>query len=207
MHVYKSSSVFIKRFLLVIITSIGFLLCFFLALSYFFNYMEVVDTYYPTLLAAKASGVVGKGKWVPPILPPSASDIHERHDIDTNEVWIKFRFDLCDLAVLLKQLEELSTKDISSLKLWGLRTPRWWHKRRPDWWPALLSQKSITNATDNFPFIVALYKWSLNYGDVRTVYYRGYFFLNSKTNTGYYYCEGERWGKMGNGGDGGRRRR
>ncbi len=35
---------------------------------------------------ARASGAVARG-WVPNDLPESATDLRERHDLDTNEVW------------------------------------------------------------------------------------------------------------------------
>jgi hypothetical protein len=49
---------------------------------------ERVDAFYPTYEAAKRDGPVSRG-WIPSFVPPSATEIYEEHDLDTNQVWIR----------------------------------------------------------------------------------------------------------------------
>jgi hypothetical protein len=55
-----------------------------------FSCGEVKDSFYKTLDDAKRSGDIERG-WLPVILPDSSYEIYERHDIDTNAVWVRFR--------------------------------------------------------------------------------------------------------------------
>lgn len=50
---------------------------------------ERFDSYSKTLQQARP--LIENG-WLPSGLPPSASDIRERHDLDTNETWATFAF-------------------------------------------------------------------------------------------------------------------
>ena len=61
---------------------------------------ETVSTNYASSSEARRAGALEKG-WLPNVLPPSAVDIWERHDIDTNETWGAFRFATSDAAGLL----------------------------------------------------------------------------------------------------------
>lgn len=47
--------------------------------------------YYQTFEAAVTAGAVSKG-WVPAWLPKSANEIHEKHNLDTNQSMLAFRF-------------------------------------------------------------------------------------------------------------------
>lgn len=53
---------------------------------------EVKETYYADINAAKQNGLLGGG-WIPDIIPKSSFEIYERHDLDTNAVWLRFKFD------------------------------------------------------------------------------------------------------------------
>ena len=50
---------------------------------------EMVEASYENLGAAIADGAVDRG-WVPDWLPPSAHDIREKHDLDTNSQIMRF---------------------------------------------------------------------------------------------------------------------
>lgn len=52
---------------------------------------ETRETYYPTYRAAVSAGAISRG-WIPGWLPKSARDIHEKHDIATNQRMLAFRF-------------------------------------------------------------------------------------------------------------------
>lgn len=86
---------------------------------------ETIETYYPTLLEAKRAGAVEKG-WIPPGLPSSSRDIHERHDLDSNRGWIKFTYDKEQGRVFLRELDGIPDAKLDSITL---RPPKvtWWH--------------------------------------------------------------------------------
>lgn len=53
---------------------------------------EVPEVYFPDYHSAVEAGAVEKG-WIPDwVLPRSAVEIHEKHNIDTNQIMLAFRF-------------------------------------------------------------------------------------------------------------------
>jgi len=52
---------------------------------------ERVSTSYADFAAAQTSGAVARG-WVPGWLPNSASELHEIHDVDTNQSMLTFDY-------------------------------------------------------------------------------------------------------------------
>lgn len=64
---------------------------------------ETPRTYYIDLDAAQRDGAILRG-WIPPILPESARNITEWHDIDTNRGEVRFEFDPKDAAAFVAQL-------------------------------------------------------------------------------------------------------
>lgn len=78
-----------KRMLIISFVTISAIAVFFV-LFMFINKLDILDSYYPDLRAAINDDMVGEGKWIPGYLPSSITDIHEIHDIDTNEIWITF---------------------------------------------------------------------------------------------------------------------
>lgn len=55
------------------------------------NRLETAESSFPDLQAAVHAGAVERG-WVPSFLAPSTKEIVERHDLDTNEVWLRYSF-------------------------------------------------------------------------------------------------------------------
>lgn len=53
---------------------------------------EVSSVSYVSYEEAKSQGAIGAYKWLPSIIPPTARDIRESHDVDSNEVWFTFAF-------------------------------------------------------------------------------------------------------------------
>lgn len=87
--------------------------------------METMDATYPNYEAAMKATTVGVGKWIPEFLPPSAKNIHERHNIDTNEVWLFFNFDyLADIGNLRKSCKRVAPHNIVYPRYPG----GWWPK-------------------------------------------------------------------------------
>lgn len=75
---------FVALILVVFASALGFLMVvdFDTSESYFASYSEVAR-----------GGKIPDGGWLPSFLPPSATEIRDLHNIDTNEGWISFRFD------------------------------------------------------------------------------------------------------------------
>lgn len=53
--------------------------------------IETVSQQFDTYDAAAVKNAIGEWKWLPQGLPPSAIDIRETHNIDTNEVWFSYK--------------------------------------------------------------------------------------------------------------------
>lgn len=125
--------------------------------------------YYPKFEDAKRDGALERDWW-PKILPTSAREIIEQHNIDTNTVWMKFNADKSDLKTLLEQLRILTKKEID--KLFPFKHPKKW------WKP--------TDNNKHFFHIVS-YDWELEWADGRTDTITGYFFIDMKKAICYYY--------------------
>lgn len=54
--------------------------------------LETQESSYATAALAREAGAVRRG-WLPEFLPPSATDIREHHNLDTNAVILRFSFD------------------------------------------------------------------------------------------------------------------
>ncbi|MEK6712968.1 MAG: hypothetical protein AABY41_02085 [Nitrospirota bacterium] len=93
--------------------------------------METMDATYPNYEAAIKASTVGAGKWIPEFLPPSSKNIHERHNIDTNEVWLFFSFNyLSDIEDLEKSCKRVAFHNIVFPRYPGV------------WWPKTLSRRA-----------------------------------------------------------------
>jgi hypothetical protein len=76
---------------------------------------------------ARSSGAVDRG-WVPGQLPESATNLHELHDTDTNEVWGTFRFPTTEHPP-----GTLTRVEASKITGHAVRSPR------ASWWPEMLT--------------------------------------------------------------------
>jgi len=81
------------------------ILLFFTGIYFLLNaYFSDVGIYkYPDLAAVKEDKAIEKG-WVPALLPSTAYDIEETHDIDTNQLFGRFYYKEQDEKALLSQL-------------------------------------------------------------------------------------------------------
>ena len=79
---------------LVIFAAIGVLAIGWVALARYERPAQSFDTY----ADLEASGLIERG-WVSRYLPRSARDIHEQHDIDTNQVWAFFEYSPGDTSL------------------------------------------------------------------------------------------------------------
>jgi hypothetical protein len=78
------------------------------------GYFEIQRTFYASYEEAKKSGAFERG-WLPEYLPRSAKNIHEEHNLDTNQGWAEFEFDVKDIAKIESQCQ-LSEKNQNEQK-------------------------------------------------------------------------------------------
>jgi len=77
-------------------------------------FVDVQINKYTDIAAVKDQQAIEKG-WIPAILPKSAYEITETHNIDTNELFGSFKYKEKDEASFIKHL----TKDNDDVLLWG----------------------------------------------------------------------------------------
>lgn len=92
--------------------------------------METFENIYPDYQAAIDAGGVKRG-WVPSFLPSSAKDIREKHDLDTNQVWLRFSLPDGGLDPINNSCRPANHITVS--------LPR---KTAGDWWPDALVKTS-----------------------------------------------------------------
>lgn len=95
--------------------------------------LETVETYYQDFRTAHKANAVGAGRWIPSFLPESATDIHELHNLDTNEIWLVFRMNSADRGSISRFCEPATETRIIF--------PR---KSPADWWPDLFVQNAAS---------------------------------------------------------------
>ena len=128
---------------------------------------ERATKFYPKYEDAANDGAVKRG-WIPEIVPKTATEIHEQHDLDTNEVWIRFNIPSLDRSRLTAGLKKLTDEEISKVKL---KAPK------ANWWFEGLIQQSPAN--DN-ALNAEIYAVKCN-GD-------GYLAFDRTSQRVYYWC-------------------
>jgi hypothetical protein len=86
---------------------------------------EQMESHYSNMQEAAADGAIERG-WIPAWLPGSATDIREVHDVDTNEVWIRFQYEPGQFS----PPSTCSPAAIEQIRV--SRGPSLWRGR---WWP------------------------------------------------------------------------
>ncbi len=86
---------------------------------------ERVDTAYPSTRDAQADGAIDRG-WVPSQLPPSARDIREWHDLDTNRGFGRVTIDAADGAWVRQHYRPIPPETQLVVRE---------RSGDPDWWP------------------------------------------------------------------------
>ncbi len=71
---------------------------------------EVEINKYDSLSTVKEQQAIQKG-WIPAILPESASEIVESHDLNTYRIFGSFKYKEIDEARFMEQLKDLNTPD------------------------------------------------------------------------------------------------
>jgi hypothetical protein len=81
--------------------------------------------YYPKYEDAAKDGAVKRG-WIPEIVPKTAIEIHEQHDLDTNDVWIRFTFPSSRSDQLTSGLKRLSNDEVKKIRVRRPSNVEWW---------------------------------------------------------------------------------
>jgi len=127
--------------------------------------------YYPQYSDAVKDGAIVRG-WIPTALPSTATEIHEQHDIDTNNVWIQFSLSNTDKEQIISGLKKLTEGDISQLELCYPKGTNWWFED--------LIQKSPANDNALYAEIYSVI-WARDGSP-------GYLAVDRTTSKVYYWC-------------------
>jgi hypothetical protein len=73
-----------------------------------------VYTHYDTHAQAVAAGAFAHG-WIPDNVPSSATDIHEEHDLDTNQAWIRFSLPPAEVPFLSDRMGFVPVADVGEV--------------------------------------------------------------------------------------------
>lgn len=103
---------------------------------------DIRSSSYSTFQEASQNGAVTSG-WLPEALPRSATNIVEVHNVDSNELWAKFRYSENDIEGLIKECALDQKARLPSAK----RT-----KRSAGWWPIELTDDS--DAKSREPWVI-----------------------------------------------------
>jgi hypothetical protein len=139
---------------------------------------ETKDSFYPNLDAAKKAGAIERG-WIPGIIPESSKEIYERHNLDTNRVWIRFKFERKDIEGLIQQLEEISPTEIERIKFISPGSVNWWPKK--------LDKDSFSVKGSHSELKIYKYNRVMEYSDKHSKRIVSFFVINSDSNIAYYW--------------------
>ena len=93
-------------------------------------------SHYATRAEAVSAGAFDRG-WLPSLVPASARELVEQHDIDTNETWLSFAFRPHDRDPLRAACTRKTANDIQ-------------FPRAVDWWPSTLTRPDSGANVDFF---------------------------------------------------------
>ncbi|KJR40727.1 hypothetical protein MCHI_003371 [Candidatus Magnetoovum chiemensis] len=82
---------------------------------------DVEESFYQTYGEAIDKGAVNRG-WVPDFIPSDAIKIFERHNIDSNEITIKFNYFPSNLSPIYRSCNKIERSQAQ----YPRRSPRWW---------------------------------------------------------------------------------
>ena len=109
--------------------------------------------FYESRDALLADGAVDRA-WVPPWLPDSVRDIHESHNLDTNEVWMRFRFNADDMESIAVCAPSFFA-DVRNAHGPRLARPEWWVSWQPYDWEGYDCKWRFGEATRTASVVVA----------------------------------------------------
>lgn len=135
---------------------------------------ETREEFYENLDAAK-KGDAMHGGWIPQVLPESAYDIYVAYDLDTNNVWARFRFDKRDINRLIRETKEVNRIELDKIEFASSRFK---------WWPQNLTRQFLERRQD-----VKLYRYdeTFTYADNRQETISSFFIIDMESDTAYYW--------------------
>ncbi len=139
---------------------------------------ETQDAFYKDMDAARKGNAVQRG-WIPDIIPESSTEIHERHDLDTNRVWICFKFDIKGMQRLIEQVQELMPTEIKNVEFIS--------PGRVNWWPKKLNKGSFDMKCPQSGLTIYKYHRLLEYSDNRQKGILSFFAIDWDSNKAYYW--------------------
>jgi hypothetical protein len=86
---------------------------------------ERITAHYPTYDAAKKDGAIQRG-WMPELVPTTATEIYEQHDLDNNEVWLRFSLPTENKDKITAEYKKLTNEDIQKIKMRYPSKVSWW---------------------------------------------------------------------------------
>lgn len=137
---------------------------------------ETQGAFYKNIDEAIKHGAIERG-WIPNVLPRSSYEIYEWHDLDTNIVRLKFKFDKKDMQGLTAKIKEVNPAEIENIEF-----PRIGVK----WWPKNLNKNSFTQPN------LKIYKYDkvIEYSDKRQKTVPSFFVIDWTSNVAYYWQYG-----------------
>ena len=94
---------------------------------------ETIESEYKSFAEAKTSGAVERG-WIPSIVPETALNIVEKHNLDTNRQVLRFSYAPDMKENLLGSCKQVSPGNIV------------WPKLNANWWPSQLTTSLATHS-------------------------------------------------------------
>jgi hypothetical protein len=101
----------------------------------FFLCSERYTAYYPKYEDAVKAGAVEHG-WVPEIVPKTATKLYVQHDIDTNDIWLRFSLQNSDINRLRFGVKKLEYNEILKIKVKRPSRVSWWFENLIEQAPA-----------------------------------------------------------------------
>lgn len=132
-----------------------------------FHYIETPSNYWKDAKSINPEYITSG--WIPKWFPKNATKIHEHHDIDTNEVWLKFEFE--NKLYIPHNFTKLNYKQIKKVKIRKPFLAFWWFE-------GLIEHQPSNDA--------ALYA-DIYYQDINIT--STYIFIDKQSSTQYIYRE------------------
>ncbi len=150
----------------------------FILLFLFLGCGETRDSFYQNLDAAEKDGAIEKG-WLPNILPESSKEIYERHSLDTNGVWLRFKFDRKDIKKLIDKTKELTPTEIKKIKIIS--------PGHASWWPQKFDIDSFNIKANQSGTKIYKYDEILEFSDGHKKMIQSFFIIEWDSNIAYYW--------------------
>ncbi len=88
---------------------------------------ERKEVFYKTYAEAVSGGAM-EGGWLPTFFPKSAREIYERHDLDTNEVWVHFVFSGQEVKSVPNSCFRIESDQVIYPRVNQVKNINWWPK-------------------------------------------------------------------------------